>query len=107
MTWAGSVNSASLLWFEPGEVLYIGVSGSYRSAAASSVELTGHFLVSTTLDSVNMGGINVYKYGWDYLWATYEKTVDAKWLVRLPRQVNIERVYPYRDLSELGFWSTT
>ncbi len=42
------------------------------------------------------------KRAWDYLWVSYEDTVNANLLVQIPRAAYVERVYKEVDFSLLG-----
>lgn len=111
IAWAGSVNNVSLtvtdsenrfsLSFDVGEVLYMGMSGGVRSG---KIELIAHFLVSLNVSAETVGEITgISKAGWDYLWMKYVEETGVELLTLTPRQVTVERVYRYRDLSEIGF----
>lgn len=99
----GCVNSGSFLDFPAGEVLFIGASGS-RRVKDDDWEITLKFVHSANVEGMQIGEIEgVSKLGHDYLWVSYETDTDAtaKVLRPRPRQVNVERVYQFADLSGL------
>lgn len=100
----GCVNSAEFLDFPAGEVLFVGASGS-RRVKDDDWEITMKFVHSANVDGLTIGEIEgVSKLGHDYLWVKYEPTTDntARMTVPKPRQVNVERVYRFADLSPLN-----
>ncbi|MCE9605061.1 MAG: hypothetical protein K8U03_09200 [Planctomycetia bacterium] len=100
----GKVNETQFKTFAPGEVLFVGCSGSPQWEK-SRWEITFNFDCSPNLTNIQIGPIVVdAKLGWDYLWVQYEKFEDgaAKQIVPRPLQVNVERVYYFADFAALG-----
>lgn len=100
----GKVNLVAFKGFNPGEVLFMGASGSIRRH--DQWEITYKFNASPNVTGLSVGpditGVN--KDGWDYLWVRYEKDEDgaAKKLVEIPEAAYVERVYSRADLNLLG-----
>lgn len=98
----GKTNDAAWRGFAAGEVLFQGVSGSYRSGD-DVVELTFRFAASPNRTNINVGGITVSsKKGWDYMWVRYADNVDGDNIVKQPVAVYVERVYEEGDFGGLG-----
>lgn len=97
-----SVNGNNVtLTFQPSELLYLGATGKPRS---DDWEITLRFAGSKNRSGFDVGGITVAaKGGWEYLWVFHEESTDATAhaLIRSPKQVNIEKVYPTDTLSDL------
>lgn len=99
----GTVNNSPFRGFEPGEVLFLGASGSKRGQ--DDWEIAYKFAASPNVLGLSVGDIaGIAKRGWDYLWIRYADIEDtaAKMLVKRPLAVYVEQVYPYRDFSGLG-----
>jgi hypothetical protein len=72
----GTINQAQWRGFNPGEVLFLGASGSYTPLTAAEIEegkrpvvsLSFNFDTSQNLYNQNIGGIDVsFKGGWDVM----------------------------------------
>ena len=102
----GTVNRSSFRGFAPGEVLFLGASGSKRSKKASAPwEITFRFAVSPNQSSVSVGKLKVSnKKGWNYLWVRYaDKVADNKKnVIKEPVAAYVEQVYPEGDFGNLG-----
>ncbi len=97
----GKVNAAPFKGFAPGEVLFMGASGSQRGQ--EDWEITFSFAASPNATGLTMGDITgIDKKGWEYLWVRYQDAEDADVLVKQPAAVYVEQVYPYGDFSLLG-----
>lgn len=104
---AGRTNNQPFLGFNVGELIFLGVAGTRRSArdAGSPWDLTYRFSVS--LDAANIpvapGMVVPFKRGWDYLWTYSAEEPDAesnaKWM--LPRVIAayVERMAYEGDFS--------
>ncbi|MCA9080847.1 MAG: hypothetical protein KDA58_09825, partial [Planctomycetaceae bacterium] len=102
----GSVNQSPFRGFAPGEVLFLGASGSLRQP--DLWELAFRFAASPNASGLTIGEITgIEKEGWDYLWVRYQETTDetAQALVQRPAAVYVERVYPRQEFSQLGIGS--
>ena len=102
----GTVNRSSFRGFAPGEVLFLGASGSKRSKKLSAPwEITFRFAVSPNQSSVSVGKLKVSnKKGWNYLWVRYaDKVADNKKnVIKVPVAAYVEQVYPEGDFGNLG-----
>lgn len=99
----GRVNAAPFRGFAAGEVLFLGASGSKRGE--EDWEITFKFAASPNMSGIVIGDITgINKKGWEYLWVRYEDEEDpnAKTLVKRPKAVYVEQVYPYADFAVLG-----
>lgn len=97
----GKVNAAPFKGFAPGEVLFMGASGSQRGQ--EDWEITFSFAASPNATGLTVGDITgIDKKGWEYLWVRYQDAEDEDVLVKQPAAVYVEQVYPYGDFSLLG-----
>jgi len=97
----GKVNQAGFRGFEPGEVLFLGASGSRRGD--EDWEITFRFAASPNRRSLTVGEITgIRKRGWEYLWVRYADAEDEGVLVKRPVGVYVEQVYEYGDFRQLG-----
>lgn len=98
----GRTNNASFKGFDAGEVLFMGAQGSKRGY--DDWEISFKFAASQNVTGLTIGDLTgIEKKGWEYLWVLYEDKVDAiaKYKVKRPRAVYIERVYNAGDFSLL------
>jgi len=98
----GKTNLDKFEEFEPGEALFVGVSGSEREDG--DWELVQRFAASPHKYGFYVGDILIpEKRGWEYLWVRYEDEEDAtaKALVKRPVAVYVERVYEESLFSAL------
>ena len=102
----GTMNYSSFRGYDPGEVLFMGASGTKKGDDADSLwEVTFKFSVSPNRKNFKVGTITVsQKYGWDYMWVRYADEVDdnKKTIVKKPIAVYIERVYRITNFSAMG-----
>ncbi len=110
----GTVNADRFLGFEPGEVLFMGPSGSQPFAFMSDGtvnfaerEVEFKFTVSPNLTNLKIDVIEgIEKAGHDYLWIEYRKTKDsdsnAKGITARPLGVYVAQVYRRIPFSILG-----
>jgi hypothetical protein len=99
----GRTNDDAWRGFAAGEVLFLGATGTRRTA--DDWEITFRFAASPNVTGMTIGEItNITKGGWEYLWIRYQSTIDgtANAVVKRPRAVYIERVYYSGDFSGLG-----
>lgn len=99
----GTVNSDNWRGFAPGELLFLGASGSKRGN--EDWEITYRFSASPNRTMLSVGPITgISKKGWEYLWVLYEDQVDtqAEKLVKRPIAVYVEQIYFYAFFSALG-----
>jgi hypothetical protein len=108
----GSVNSKVLFGFQPGELLLIGASGSYRTGTTSnygigSWEVAFKYWAQYNQTGIVVGSIAPFnKNGWDYVWFGYSEQVDPNGsglTIQVPVYASVERVYPYLNHGRLGF----
>ena len=101
-----TVNSDGFKGFAPGEVLFLGASGTQRGQ--EDWEITFKFAASPNATGLVIGGITgINKKGWEYLWVRYADSEDtaAKVLVKKPISVHVEQVYPLAAFTALGIGS--
>jgi hypothetical protein len=108
----GSVNETAFRSFQPGEVLFVGASGTHEwdeqrgyGPWSLSFKFVASPNVGQTLPKAKIGDIaNVEAYGHEVVWVRYATDADAtkNQLVRLPVAVYCNRVYPDGDFSKLG-----
>lgn len=99
------MNSRPFRGFAPGEVLFLGVSGSQDGAEDdSSWTLTYDFAVQKGQNQIKIGSITVpTKFGWDYLWKFIESRSNSEGVVfKKVTGVFVERIYTPIDFSGLG-----
>ncbi|GHT30679.1 hypothetical protein FACS1894214_0990 [Planctomycetales bacterium] len=99
---SGCVNSTDFFGFAPGEVLFLGGTGTNKSKG--EFDLTYNFEVSKNASNLQIGNITVQqKAGFDYMWAEYLETKDENsgQLCKQPRAVYVERVYRTANLNGL------
>lgn len=109
--YTGYINSDVFYGFEPGEVLFKGVTNSQRVSTQLNDSLTIRYWALTLAFEcmyntwMDFEGYSLYKRGWDYLWYLYFKTVidynGDKTVCKWPYQMNVEQVYPEAPFCEL------
>ena len=101
----GKVNKSAFRGFDPGEVLFLGASGSRRNSFDDAPwSVTLRFAASPNRSNFAVGPINVSsKKGWEYMWIRYAPSDDAESGTRIKRPVGvyIERVYEEANFSGL------
>ena len=99
----GKVNSDQIFGRAPGEILFLGGSGGDGTNAPSQVKYG--FAYEKNLSDLIFGAITgVKKDGWDYIWLEYEDDDAGGKPGKVPKQVNVERVYDRIPLATaLGF----
>ncbi len=100
------VNNDAFKGFAPGEVLFLGASGTQRGQ--EDWEITFKFAASPNATGLVIGEITgINKKGWEYLWVRYADAEDttAKVLVKKPIAVYVEQVYPMAAFAGLGIGS--
>lgn len=100
----GKVNSVSFRQWEPGELLFMGATGSRRGKTAKDKwEVTFRFAVSMNATDISISETITIpeKKGWDYLWVKYADDVDKNTLVKTIQAAYVERVYDYESFSPL------
>lgn len=98
----GKINSSPFKGHERGEVLFMGCSGSRK--AGDAYRITFHFAVQENARNIEIGDINVTeKLGWDYLWISYQDTVDEleEFIIKIPQAAYVERVYRWGNFGIL------
>lgn len=102
----GTINRSAFKGFEPGEVLFLGASGTRRGTDSEDEwEITFRFAVSPNRKNVKLGNLTVpQKYGWDYLWVRYIDVLapNQQYIIKQPEAAYVERVYYPADFGELG-----
>lgn len=102
----GSVNNGNFRGFAAGEVLFVGASGSQewdQQKGDGPWNLTYKFIASRNANNIAVGDIaGISKKGHEYLWVKYEPAVSGNDLLRRPKYVYVNGVYPEKDFSALG-----
>lgn len=102
----GKVNSGSFRGFAPGELLFLGASGSRRGTSPDDDwEITFRFAASPNVTGLSVGPISgISKQGWEYLWVRYADAEDtnASAIVKRPIAAYVERVYDSGGFGGLG-----
>ena len=99
----GMYNNDDFKGFDPGEVLFLGASGSKRGKG--DWEISFRFAASQNRDEIMVGSIGpISKKGWEYLWVRYEDAEDtaAKAIIKRPVAAYVEKVYYGTDFTSLG-----
>jgi hypothetical protein len=97
----GKLNAGTFKGFAPGEVLFLGASGSQRGQ--EDWEITYRFAASPNVSGLSVGPIaGISKRGWDYLWVRYADAEDEYVLVKQPIAAYVERVYESGNFALLG-----
>ena len=99
----GKVNQTPFKGFAPGEVLFMGASGSKHGF--EDWEMTFRFAAFPNISDLTLGPITgIAKKGWEYLWVRFadDEDDDAKTLVKKPIAAYVEQVYHYGDFASLG-----
>lgn len=101
--WTGKVNSDTFLTFAPGEVLFLGATGS--EGTGQPTEVAYHFACQENLTGLSIGGIgSISKLGHHLYWIQYKSAIANNAATRQPKAVYIERVYDVIPLAAaLGF----
>lgn len=89
----GATNSDGFMFFEPGEVTYLGAEWSNDDPLRYTVDL--EFSASPNRLDLSVGDAkNIEKKGSDYLWVLYDESTDdaAKRIVQTPIAAYVERV---------------
>lgn len=101
----GSVNEDYFYGFEPGMVLFTGVSQGQRATLNFGDSKILYWNITLAFETspgawITFGSSEFYKRGWDYIWYLQNKTVLSsdygKIVARTPVQATVEQVYPYR-----------
>ena len=88
----------------PGEVLFLGASGSQRGE--DDWEITFRFAASPNVTGLTVGPITgIAKRGWEYLWVRYSDAEDQHVLVKQPIAAYVEKVYDEGNFAGLGIGS--
>lgn len=99
----GMYNNDSFKGFDPGEVLFLGASGSKRGQG--DWEISFRFAASQNRTDIMVGSIGpISKKGWEYLWVRYEDSEDttANALIKKPVAAYVEKVYYGTDFTSIG-----
>lgn len=97
----GKVNLDKFRLKAPGEVIFLGASGSQRGE--EDWEITFNFAASPNASGLQVGDITIKeKRGWDYLWVRYQDVKDVDAIVKQPQTAYVEQVYEYENFSQLG-----
>lgn len=114
----GAVNQSTFRSFAAGEVLFAGCSGNQEwdeEKGDGPWSLSFKFIASPNrgaptgstgtpaYPAIDVGPITgVFKKGHEYLWVRYEDDVNDNTMLKKPRHVYVNRVYPEADFRGLG-----
>jgi hypothetical protein len=102
----GKVNGGAFRGFQPGEVLFLGATGSRRGTDPDDDwEITFRFAASPNATGISVGPIGgISKKGWEYLWVRYadEEDTASHAIVKRPVAAYVERVYDEGNFAGLG-----
>lgn len=99
-----TVNAAVFRGYEPGEVLFEGVT-SHRQGDGrdDNWQVTFSFAVRKNESGVTVGDITIpKKRGWDYAWPEYRRVNRNGEVVDKLKAVWVEQVFEYANFRELG-----
>ena len=103
VSYVGTVNIQPFFGCRPGTILFTGItSGSLKLRKTESGENDPYWEMSYSFAaspnrSIPIGGVPVYKSGWEYLWPLVDPETNTV------KAAYVEQVYQYADLTELGF----
>jgi hypothetical protein len=105
----GTVNGNKFRIFETGELLFMGARGDI-SPGSATVTITFSFSARANRKNFMVNDIKVAsKEGWDLLWIEYESRADTSRILKFPRYVFVDKIYPYGAFSSLEIgtaWKT-
>lgn len=97
----GTVNEKPWRIFEKGELLFLGARGDVQPGAAM-VPVTFSFSARANRSNFTVGTISVTeKAGWDLLWVEYAAMEDQSKILRFPKVVFVDRLYPRVNFDQL------
>lgn len=99
----GRKNASHFYGSPPGDVLYIGATGTFSVSDRWSVthrfaEIEGRADIEIVPNELRVP----YKRGWDYLWVKYERRPDAGTIAPRAAAAYVEEVYEDGDFSLIG-----
>ncbi|MFN9131136.1 MAG: hypothetical protein ACK5XO_00450, partial [Phycisphaerales bacterium] len=102
----GKTNAGGFKGFAPGEVLFLGATGSKRGDGPDDDwEITFRFAASPNETGLSVGTITgINKKGWEYLWVRYADAEDtgSGAIIKKPIAAYVERVYDDANFGALG-----
>lgn len=99
----GHTNLSQFQGFDPGELLFIGATGSDGSEAEAKVAY--QFIAIANETAVSIGDIeDIAKEGHHVIWIEFKDEVHSDEPVRQPKRVHIERVYDPIDFAATFGW---
>lgn len=100
----GKVNSHSFKGWDPGEVMFLGMSYTAPSRGAKYVTVAYNFMIQSNERNVKIGGISVErKLGFEYIWAISKTKAQAGSSPKLEvKGVYVDQVCEYANFSALG-----
>lgn len=100
----GKTNSDVFRGFRPGEMLFLGATGSDGTDTEASVDY--HFAASENFEGETIAGIaNVNKAGHDYLWLEWEPAVVGDKPALQASRVHVETVYAETSFAAAFGWN--
>lgn len=98
----GTVNNAPFKHFQAGEALFMGASAR-RASLDTPWRVTYRFRGAPNATSLTVGTIDgIDKQGWDHIWAFYSEAIEQGVKFEVPKQVQVERIYPRTNFALLG-----
>lgn len=98
----GKVNSGSFKGWSAGEVMFLGMSYSTPAKKAKRVTVSFNFAIQPNESKVKVGGKNVSKKGFEYVWAI-SKTVANNGTPKMQVEgIYVDQVCEYASFSSLG-----
>lgn len=99
----GRTNSTPFLTFEPGELLFLGSTGSDGTNSPATAKYS--FAASSNVTDLTFGEItSIVKQGWHVAWVEFKKDVAAGQATAPPKRVHVERVYDGFDFASFFGW---
>ena len=101
----GQTNAYEFLTYEPGELLFMGATGS--DGSETEAEVTYQFAASENVSDLVLGGIaGIAKRGFDWVWIEFDagESTDGKPVLK-PSRVHVEQVYRELDFGSTFGWS--
>lgn len=102
----GRTNMEGFRGFAPGEVLFVGCTGSQEwddDKGRGPWSLSFRFVASPNVSGQTIGDVTgVNKNGHEYLWVRYESESSSDTLIKKPKHVYVNKVYEEAAFSNLG-----
>lgn len=97
----GKVNSGTFKGWNPGEVMFLGMSYAAPEKKSTRVQVTFNFSIQVN-ETANIAGVSVKKNGFDYAWAIQGAKADGTTTKIEPKAVYVDKVCEMASFSALG-----